>query len=86
MVPHWWKEAKPPKTSFKRAPGGGRREADVARRLRARALPHPAEGWYEWQAVERVDRSSGEVHKAKQPYFVRAKESELFCFAGLAAY
>jgi len=86
MVPHWWKEAKPPKTSF-----NARLEEAAEKPMwrdafaRARCLI-PAEGWYEWQAVERVDRSSGEVHKAKQPYFVRAKESELFCFAGLAAY
>jgi putative SOS response-associated peptidase YedK len=86
MVPHWWKEAKPPRTSF-----NARLEEAADKPMwrdafaRARCLI-PAEGWYEWQAVERVDPSTGEIQKAKQPYFVRAKDAGIFCFAGLAAY
>jgi putative SOS response-associated peptidase YedK len=86
MVPHWWKEAKPPKTSF-----NARLEEAADRPMwrdafaRARCLI-PAEGWYEWGEVERVDPSTGEIQKAKQPYFVRAKDTGMFCFAGLAAY
>jgi len=86
LVPHWWKEAKPPKTSF-----NARLEEAAEKPMwrdafaRARCLI-PAEGWYEWQAVERVDPSTGEIQKARQPYFVRAKDAEIFCFAGLAAY
>jgi putative SOS response-associated peptidase YedK len=86
MVPHWWKEAKPPKTSF-----NARLEEAADKPMwrdafaRARCLI-PAEGWYEWQAVERVDPSTGEIKAAKQPYFVRRKDAALFCFAGLAAY
>jgi putative SOS response-associated peptidase YedK len=86
MVPHWWKEAKPPKTSF-----NARLEEAADKPMwrdafaRARCLI-PAEGWYEWGLAERVDPSTGEIRTAKQPYFVRAKDGELFCFAGLAAY
>jgi len=86
MVPHWWKEAKPPKTSF-----NARLEEAAEKPMwrdafaRSRCLI-PAEGWYEWQAVERVDPSTGEIQKAKQPYFIRAKDAELFCFAGVMAY
>ena len=86
LVPHWWKEAKPPKASF-----NARLEEAAEKPMwrdafsRARCLI-PAEGWYEWQAVERVDPSTGEIQKARQPYFVRAKDAEIFCFAGLAAY
>src|SRR6267142_7051316 len=86
MVPHWWKEAKPPKTSF-----NARLEEAADKPMwrdafsRSRCLI-PAEGWYEWQAVERVDPATGEIQQAKQPYFVRAKDTEIFCFAGLAAY
>jgi len=86
MVPYWWKEAKPPKTSF-----NARLEEAAGKPMwrdafaRARCLI-PAEGWYEWQAIERVDPSTGEIRKAKQPYFLRAKEGGIFCFAGVAAY
>ena len=86
MVPHWWKEAKPPKTSF----NARLEEAEVKPMwrdafARSRCLI-PAEGWYEWGPVERVDPSTGEIKAAKQPYFVRRKDAGLFCFAGLAAY
>ena len=86
MVPHWWKEAKPPKTSF-----NARLEEAADKPMwrdafaRARCLV-PAEGWYEWRAVERVDPSTGEIAAARQPYFIRRKDGALFCFAGLAAY
>lgn len=86
MVPHWWKEAKPPRTSF-----NARLEEAADKPMwrdafaRARCLI-PAEGWYEWQAVERIDPATGEIKAAKQPYFIRRKDAELFCFAGLAAW
>jgi putative SOS response-associated peptidase YedK len=86
MVPHWWKAAKPPKTSF-----NARLEEAADKPMwrdafsRARCLV-PAEGWYEWQALERVDPATGEIVKARQPYFIRRKDGAIFCFAGLAAY
>jgi putative SOS response-associated peptidase YedK len=86
MVPYWWKEAKPPKTSF-----NARLEEAADKPMwrdafaRARCLI-PAEGWYEWRAVERVDPSTGEIVKAKQPYFIRGSAGGILCFAGVAAY
>jgi putative SOS response-associated peptidase YedK len=86
LVPHWWKESKPPKTSF-----NARLEAAADKPMwrdafaRARCLI-PAEGWYEWGPAERVDPSTGEIQKTKQPYFIRAKDAAIFCFAGVAAY
>lgn len=86
MVPHWWKEAKPPKTSF-----NARLEEAAEKPMwrdawsRARCLV-PAEGWYEWRAVERVDPSTGEIRPAKQPYFIRRKDGAILCFAGLTAW
>ena len=86
MVPHWWKEAKAPKTSF-----NARLEEAAGKPMwrdafsRARCLI-PAEGWYEWRAVERIDPATGEIRPAKQPYFIRSKDAALFCFAGLAAW
>jgi putative SOS response-associated peptidase YedK len=86
LVPHWWKEAKPPKASF-----NARLEEAADKPMwrdafsRARCLV-PAEGWYEWQVVERVDPATGEIQKARQPYFIRAGDAGLFCFAGVMAY
>jgi putative SOS response-associated peptidase YedK len=86
LVPHWWKEAKPPKTSF-----NARLEEAAEKPMwrdawaRSRCLI-PAEGWYEWQAVERVDPATGEIRKAKQPHFIRRVDASLLCFAGLMAY
>jgi putative SOS response-associated peptidase YedK len=86
LVPHWWKEAKPPKTSF-----NARLEEAADKPMwrdawsRARCLV-PAEGWYEWRAVERVDPATGEIVAAKQPYFIRRKDGAILCFAGLMAY
>ena len=86
LVPHWWKEAKPPKTTF-----NARLEEAAGKPMwrdawaRARCLV-PAEGWYEWQAVERVDPATGEIKKAKEPHFIRRKDGGLLCFAGLASY
>jgi putative SOS response-associated peptidase YedK len=86
LVPHWWKQAKPPKTSF-----NARLEEAADKPMwrdafaRARCLI-PAEGWYEWQAVERVDPATGEIKKARQPYFIRARDAEILCFAGLMSY
>jgi putative SOS response-associated peptidase YedK len=86
LVPHWWKDAKPPRTSF-----NARLEEAAGKPMwrdawaRARCLI-PAEGWYEWQAVERTDPATGEIKSAKQPHFIRRKDGGLFCFAGLASY
>ncbi|TMG73148.1 MAG: SOS response-associated peptidase [Betaproteobacteria bacterium] len=52
---------------------------------RARCLI-PAEGWYEWQAVERVDPATGEIKRAKQPHFIRRADGGLLAFAGLMSY
>src|SRR6266513_66109 len=86
LVPHWWKEAKPPKASF-----NARLEEAAGKPMwrdawaRARCLI-PAEGWYEWQALERVDPATGEIKSAKQPHYIRRKDGAPFCFAGLASY
>ena len=86
LVPHWWKGAKPPKTTF-----NARLEEAAAKPMwrdawaRSRCLV-PAEGWYEWQALERVDPATGEIRKAKEPHFIRRKDGALLCFAGLASW
>jgi putative SOS response-associated peptidase YedK len=87
LVPHWWKDAKLPAR-----PNHIARLEEVAEKptwrdawRRARCLI-PAEGWYEWQEIGRIDPSTGEISKAKQPHFVRRSDGRLSCFAGLMSY
>ena len=86
FVPHWWKEAKLPRLSF-----NARVEEAVKKPMwrdawaRARCLI-PADGYYEWQAIERTDPATGEIKPAKQPHFIRRVDGKLFCFAGLMSY
>jgi putative SOS response-associated peptidase YedK len=87
LVPHWWKEGKPPSR-----PNHIARLEEVADKptwrdawRRARCLI-PAEGWYEWQAMERTDPATGEISSIKQPHYVRRSDGALSCFAGLMAW
>ena len=83
LIPHWWKEAKPPKLSF------NARLEDAAGKpmwrdpMRFGRCLVPAEGWYEWRVVEQTDPQTGEIVHAKQPHYVRRQDGHLFCFAGL---
>lgn len=85
LVPHWWKAANPPKKSF-----NARLEEAAEKPMwrdawaRARCLV-PAEGWYEWRAVERIDPVTGEITRFKQPHFIRRRDGGLLCFAGIAS-
>lgn len=85
LVPHWWKDAKPPKFTI-----NARAEEAAGKPMwrhawrNARCLI-PAEGWYEWQALERVDPATGEVKTFKQPFYIHRADARPFCFAGLMA-
>ena len=83
LIPHWWKESKPPKFAF-----NARLEEAAAKPMWRHPLRHarclvPAEGWYEWQALERLDPVTGEIRTFKQPHFIRRRDARLLCFAGL---
>jgi putative SOS response-associated peptidase YedK len=43
----------------------------------------PAIGWYEWKEVEVTDPITGEIKKAKQPYFMHLPGRQKFPFSGL---
>jgi putative SOS response-associated peptidase YedK len=85
FIPHWWKAQRPPQSTI-----NARSEEAAAKPMwrdayrRARCLV-PAEGWYEWRELERIDRATGEVKRYKQPYFMRREDGAPFCFAGLLA-
>ena len=83
LIPHWWKEQKPPKLSF-----NARLEEAAAKPMwrdpmRFGRCLVPAEGWYEWRTVAQTDPQTGEIVQVKQPHYIRRKDGRLFCFAGL---
>jgi putative SOS response-associated peptidase YedK len=85
LIPHWWKGAAPPKFTI-----NARVEEASAKPMWRDAWRHarcliPAEGWYEWRELERVDRATGEVKTYKQPYYIHRADAHPFCFAGLMA-
>ena len=83
LIPHWWKQDKPPRF------GHNARVEEAAAKpmwrepLRSWRGLMPADGWYEWMPVERVDAASGEVKTGKQPYYFRRRDSEPFGIAAL---
>ncbi len=83
LIPFWWKESKPPQNTF----NARSEEAAVKPMWRIPASKSrclvPAMGWYEWQEVERLDPATGELTKAKRPYFIRAANRGPIAFAGL---
>jgi putative SOS response-associated peptidase YedK len=83
LIPHWWKEEKPPKLAF-----NARLEEAAAKPMwrdpmRFGRCLMPAQGWYEWRVVEQTDPQTGEIVQAKQPHYIRRQDGKLFCFAGL---
>lgn len=83
FIPSWWKDAKPPQSTF------NARSEDAAGKPMWR-LPYrrsrcllPAVGWYEWRSAETIDKTTGEVRKFKQPYFIYPRDRQLICFAEL---
>ena len=72
LVPHWWKDAKLPNRPNHIArveeAAGKPTWRDALKRSRCLI---PAEGWYEWQELERMDPRTGEILKAKQPHYVK---------------
>ena len=83
LIPFWWKDAKLPTKTF-----NARSEEAAVKPMwrgpaaKARCLV-PAVGWYEWKEVERVNPTTGEITKAKQPYFIHRQDGQLIAFAGL---
>ena len=83
LIPFWWKDAKPPRNTF-----NARSEEAATKPMwrdpasKARCLV-PVLGWYEWDEIERVDPTTGEVKKAKRPHFIHLPNQRPFAFAGL---
>ena len=85
LIPPWWKNDAPPTFSF-----NARLEEAAAKPMWRHPMRHsrcliPAEGWYEWQALEREDPKTGKKKGYKQPHYMKKHDGSLFCFAGLMA-
>ncbi|HVY05301.1 MAG TPA: SOS response-associated peptidase [Burkholderiales bacterium] len=85
LIPNWWKDAKPPRTSHNaRAEEAATKPMWKGPLSRSRCLV-PAVGWYEWKTVEKPDPETGEIKTVKQPHFFHLPGNQLFSFAGLMA-
>lgn len=83
LIPTWWKNPTPPTFSF-----NARLEEAAGKPMWRHPLRHsrcliPAEGWYEWQAIEGEDPKTGKPKTIKQPHYLHLRTGGLFCFAGL---
>lgn len=82
FVPPWWKQPAPPAGCFV-----VRAEEAAAKQMWREAYLHqrcliPADGWYEWSGVERVDPYRGETRSSRQPHFIFHRDGAV-CFAGV---
>ena len=86
LIPFWWKEDKPLRQTF-----NARSEEAASRAMwripldKARCIV-PAMAWYEWKEVERLDPATGQVTKAKQPYYIHRLDRNPIAFAGLMSW
>lgn len=85
FIPSWWKQARPPPRSF-----NARSEDAASKPMWRHYYRHsrcliPAEGWYEWQTVEKPNSRTGEIKTFKQPNFILRPDRKLLSFAGLMA-
>lgn len=74
LVPHWWKEARPPRLSHNarlEEAAGKPLWRDAMRRTRCLV---PAAGWYEWRESDR------------QPFYFHRRDGRLAALAGLMAW
>ncbi len=83
FAPGWWKEPKPPTNTF-----NARSEEAPDKPMWRHSLTNarcilPAEGWYEWQAVERPDPDTGEIKVVKQPHYIFRRDRRLVGIGGL---
>jgi putative SOS response-associated peptidase YedK len=83
LIPFWWKQSKPPNFTFNTRIEEAATKPMWRIPLRESRCIVPAVGWYEWKEVEKTDPATGEIRKAKQPYFIHLPERQLVAFAGL---
>lgn len=83
LIPVWWKQVKPPPFTFNARIEEAASKPIWRTPIKSSRCLVPAIGWYEWKQVEAIDPATGEIKKAKQPWFMHLPGNELFHFAGL---
>ena len=86
LIPVWWKEAKLPFHTINARSEEAASKPMWRHPMRQGRCLMPAEGWYEWQKIERVDSKTGEVTEVKQPHYIYRKDGKPFCFAALLSW
>lgn len=83
LIPFWWSKPKPPPFTFNTRIEEAATKPMWRQPLKESRCLVPALGWYEWKEVERVDPSTGEIRKVKQPYFIHLPGRKPLSFAGI---
>ena len=83
LIPFWWKQSKPPGFTFNTRLEEAATKPMWRVPLRESRCIVPAIGWYEWKEIELTHPVSGEIRKARQPYFIQLPERRIVAFAGL---
>ena len=82
FIPRWWSQKKPPDNCYTARVEDAAAKPMWRDSYRTERCLIPADGWYEWSGVERVDAKTGEVRSLRQPHFVFRPEGPV-CFGGL---
>lgn len=82
FIPRWWSQKKPPDNCYTARVQDAAAKPMWRDSYRTERCLIPADGWYEWSGVERVDAKTGEVRSLRQPHFVFRPEGPV-CFGGL---
>ena len=83
LAPFWWKQPEMPPFTFNARIEEAASKPMWRQVVKTSRCLIPAIGWYEWQEVEVTDPVTGEIKKAKQPYFIHLPGRQIFPFAGL---
>jgi putative SOS response-associated peptidase YedK len=86
LVPFWWKQPKMPPFTFNARIEEAASKPMWRQVVKTSRCLIPAIGWYEWKEVEVTDPVTGEIKKAKQPYFIHLPGRQVFPFAGLMSW
>jgi putative SOS response-associated peptidase YedK len=83
LIPFWWKKPKPPNFTFNARIEEAATKPMWRQVVKTSRCLVPALGWYEWKEVEVTDPLTGEIKKAKQPFFLHLPNNRLLAFAGV---
>jgi putative SOS response-associated peptidase YedK len=82
FIPRWWTQSRPPANCHTARVEDAATKPMWRDSYRAERCLIPADGWYEWSGVDRVNPKIGEVRSRRQPHFVFHPEGAV-CFAAL---